>query len=97
MHTNPIKVPEKGTYKWQLFKQWTEELRDTHADHVAYIALHLAGVLDPCRNKLNTLLQHHRQQQRDQGRGERHQRAIQRLQNTMTGAAMSYEASFQRH
>ena len=97
MHKDPIKVPEKGTYKWQLFKEWTDEFRQTHADHVAYIALHLAGVLDPCRSKLNTLIQQHRQQQRDEARGERHRRAIARLQNTMTGAAISYETSFRSH
>jgi hypothetical protein len=92
MNKDPIKVPEKGTYKWQLFKQWTDEFRHTHADHVAYIALHLAGVLDPCRNKLNALIQQHRQHSDSQ----RHSRAIARLQNTMTGAAISYETNF-RH
>lgn len=96
MHKDSIKVPEKGTYKWQLFKQWTDEFRQTHADHVAYIALHLAGVLDPCRSKLNTLIQRH-QQQRDGARSERHRRAIARLQNTMTGAAIAYETNFRRH
>jgi hypothetical protein len=97
MYKDPIKVPEKGTYKWQLFKQWTDEFRQTHADHVAYIALHLAGVLDPCRNKLNSLIQHHRQHQRDTAGGQRHRRAIERLQNTMTGAAVSYETNFRHH
>ena len=92
-----IKVPEKGTYKWQLFKQWTDEFRQTHADHVAYIALHLAGVLDPCRSKLNSLVQHHRQHLRDAPAGDRHSRAIERLQNTMTGAAVSYETNFRHH
>ncbi len=97
MHKDPIKVPERGTYKWQLFKQWTDEFRQTHADHVAYIALHLAGVLDPCRNKLNKLIQQHHLQQRDSARAERHRRAIARLRNTMTGAAVAYESSFRRH
>jgi hypothetical protein len=96
MHKDSIKVPEQGTYKWQLFKQWTDEFRQTHADHVAYIALHLAGVLDPCRNKLNTLIQRH-QQQRNGARSERHSRAIARLQATMTGAAVAYETNFRRH
>lgn len=96
MNKDPIKLPEKGTYKWQLVKQWSDEFRQTHADHVAYIALHLAGVLDPCRNKLNSLIQHHRQHQRDAAGGNRHSRAIARLQNTMTGAAVSYETNF-RH
>jgi hypothetical protein len=97
MNNEHIKVPEKGTYKWQLFKQWTEEFRHTHADHVAYIALHLAGVLDPCRNKLNSLIQNHSQQLRDAKMGARHSRAIERLQNTMTGAAVSYETNFRQH
>lgn len=96
MHKDPIKLPEKGTYKWQLVKQWSDEFRQSHADHVAYIALHLAGVLDPYRNKLNSLIQHHRQHQRDSAGGKRHSRAIERLQNTMTGAAVSYETNF-RH
>ena len=97
MNKDLIKMPEKGTYKWQLFKQWTDEFRQTHADHVAYIALHLAGVLDPCRNKLNSLMQHHRQHLRDTKVGDRHSRAIERLQNTMTGAAISYETNFRHH
>jgi hypothetical protein len=97
MNKDPIKMPEKGTYKWQLFKQWTDEFRQTHADHVAYIALHLAGVLDPYRNKLNSLVQHHRQHLRDTNAGDRHSRAIERLQNTMTGAAISYETNFRHH
>lgn len=97
MNKDPIKIPEKGTYKWQLFTQWTDEFRQTHADHVAYIALHLAGVLDPCRNKLNSLIQHHRKHLRDASGGNRHGRAIERLQNTMTGAAVSYETNFRHH
>jgi hypothetical protein len=97
MNKDLIKMPEKGTYKWQLFKQWTDEFRQTHADHVAYIALHLAGVLDPCRSKLNSLVQHHRQHLRDTQVGDRHSRAIERLQNTMTGAAISYETNFRHH
>lgn len=96
MRKDMIKVPEKGTYKWLLFKQWTDEFRQTHADHVAYIALHLAGVLDPCRAKLDSLLEHHRQQMRDASAGARHSRAIERLQNTMSGAAVAYETSFRR-
>ena len=97
MYKDPIKVPEKGTYKWQLFKQWSDEFRQTHADHVAYIALHLAGVLEPCRAKLDAMIQHHRQHACDAAGGARHSRAIARLQNTMTGAAMAYETSFRHH
>lgn len=96
MHTL-IKVPAKGTYKSQLFEQWTGEFRQTHADHVAYIALHLGGVLDACRSKLNELIAYHRQHARDARKGQRHSRAIERLQNTMTGAAVAYESSFHRH
>lgn len=92
-----IRVPERGTYKWQLFKQWTDEFRQTHADHVAYIALHLAGVLEPCRAKFDKLMQHHRQHLRDHATMRRHSRAIERLQNTMSAAALSYESTFHRH
>jgi len=94
MHQDSIKVPEKGTYKWQLFQQWSDEFRQTHSDHVAYIALHLAGALDACRDKLDTLIEHHRQHQCDARDGSRHSRAIERLQNTMSGAAISYETNF---
>lgn len=97
MRKDIIKVPEKGTYKWQLFKQWTDEFRQTQADHVAYIALHLAGVLEPCRTKFDKLMQHHRQQLCDNSKVQRHSRAIERLQNTMSAAAMSYESNFRRH
>ena len=38
-----IQAPERGTYKWQMFKQWADEFRTTHADYVAYIALRMAG------------------------------------------------------
>lgn len=95
MHKEFIKVPAQGTYKRQLFTQWSDEFRQTHADHVAYIALHLGGVLDACRQKLNHLMDYHRQQARDAA-GARHRRAIERLQNTMTGAAIAYESSFRR-
>jgi hypothetical protein len=97
MQKDTIKVPEKGTYKGQLFGYWSEEYRQTHADHSAYIALNFAGVLDACRTKFNTLLQHHRQHVSDSQGGARHTRAIERLQNTMSGAAMSYESCFHRH
>ena len=97
MRKDIIKVPEKGTYQWQLFKEWADEFRHTHADHVAYIALHLAGVLEPCRSKFDRLMQHHRQQLRDKSQMQRHSRAIERLQNTMSAAALSYESSCQRH
>lgn len=97
MHKDVIKVPEKGTYKGQLFGYWSDEFRQTNADHSAYIALNFAGVLDACRAKLNTLIQHHRQHASDAKGGASHARAIERLQNTMSGAAMSYESCFRRH
>jgi hypothetical protein len=97
MQKTPIEMPEKGTYKWQLFSYWSDEYRQTRADHSAYIALNFAGALDVCRSKLQALMQHHRQHATDAACGERHHRAIQRLQNTLSGAAMAYESSFQRH
>lgn len=97
MQKELIKVPEKGTYQWQLFDYWSDEYRQTHADHSAYIALNFAGVLDACRAKLQSLLQHHRQYVDDANDGVRHSRAIARLQNTMSGAAMSYESCFRHH
>jgi hypothetical protein len=96
MNKETIKVPEKGTYQWQLFDYWSDEFRHTHADHSAYIALNFAGVLDACRNKFHSLIQHHSQHVCDAKGGVRHSRAIARLQNTMSGAAMSYETCF-RH
>jgi len=96
MQKDLIKVPEKGTYKGQLFNYWSDEFRQTNADHSAYIALNFAGVLDACRSKLNSLIQHHRQHVSDAADGARHSRAIERLQNTMSGAAMSYESCFRR-
>jgi|GEM_PF-419946 hypothetical protein len=92
-----IKTPAKGTYKSQLFEQWSVEFQQTHADHVAYIALHLGGVLDACRSKLKELMDYHSQQARGGLASTRHGRAIERLQNTMTGAAVAYESSFHRH
>lgn len=97
MHRETIQVPEKGTYKWQLFSYWSDEFRHTHSDHSAYIALNFAGALDACRNKLHTLIQHHRQQAAKSQASARHQRAIARLQGTMTGAAMAYENGFRQH
>lgn len=96
MRKDLIQVPEKGTYKWQLFNYWSDEYRQTHADHSAYIALNFAGALDACRSKLQALVQRH-SQLACSANGARHQRAIERLQNTMTGAAMSYESCFRRH
>jgi hypothetical protein len=96
MNKELIRVPEPGTYKRQLFEQWAGKFRQTHADHVAYITLHLAGVLDACRNKLNARMDYHRQHARDARDGARHSRAIARLQNTMTGAAIAYETDFRR-
>jgi len=97
MHRDVIQVPEKGTYKWQLFNYWSDEYRQTHADHSAYIALNFAGALDACRSKLQTLIQRHSQQAAKSVACARHQRAIERLQNTMTGAAMAYESGFRQH
>ena len=97
MHQVAIQVPEKGTYKWQLFNYWSDEYRQTRADHSAYIALNFAGVLDACRSKLQTLVQRHSQAGCNASTRARHARAIARLQNTMTGAAMSYESCFRRH
>ncbi len=96
MQKETIKVPEKGTYQWQLFDYWSDDFRHTNAEHSAYIALNFAGVLDACRSKLHTLIQHHRQHMADAKGGKCHSRAIQRLQNTMSGAAMSYEDCFRR-
>jgi hypothetical protein len=97
MLRNTIQVPEIGTYKWQLFNYWSDEFRQTHNDHSAYIALNFAGALDTCRSKLQNLIQHHRQQAGKSATRERHQRAIERLQNTMTGAAMAFESGFHQH
>jgi hypothetical protein len=97
MHRDSIQVPEKGTYKWQLFNYWSDEFRQTHNDHSAYIALNFAGALDTCRTKLQALIQHHRQQAAKTSACERHNRAIERLQNTMTGAAMAFESDFRKH
>jgi len=96
MHQEAIQVPEKGTYKWQLFNYWSDEYRQTRADHSAYIALNFAGALDACRSKMQTLVQRHSQAGSNATSRERHARAITRLQNTMTGAAMSYESCFRR-
>jgi hypothetical protein len=93
MHRDPIQVPEKGTYKWQLFDYWSGEFRQTHADHSAYIALNFAGALEACQ----ALMQHHRAKAADATCSARHMRAIERLQNTMSGAAMAYENGFRRH
>jgi hypothetical protein len=97
MQKTAIQMPEKGTYQWQLFNYWSDEYRQTRADHSAYIALNFAGALDVCRAKVQTLLQHHRQHASDAAQGPRHHKAIARLQNTLSGAAVAYESSFQRH
>ena len=97
MHQAPIQVPEKGTYKWQLFNYWSDDYRQTRADHSAYIALNFAGALDACRTKLQMLVQRHAQSAGNESVRQRHERAIHRLQNTMTGAAMAYESCFRRH
>jgi hypothetical protein len=97
MQKTPIQVPEKGTYQGQLFDYWSDEYRQTHADHSAYIALNFAGVLDACRLKWQSLLRHHQQHAAVAHNGSLHQRAIVRLQSTMTGAAIAYESGFKRH
>ncbi|MBT0570132.1 hypothetical protein KIK84_07335 [Curvibacter sp. CHRR-16] len=96
MRKDSIQVPEKGTYQWQLFDYWLDEFRNSHANHSAYIALNFAGVLDDCRSKLHTLLQKHRAQAAG-AQAQRHQRAISRLQSTITGAAMEYESAYSTH
>ena len=65
----------KGTYQWQLFDYWSDDFRHTNAEHSAYIALNFAGVLDVCRSKLYTLIQHHRQHLADAKGGKCHSRA----------------------
>ena len=97
MHRDTIQVPEKGTYKWQLFTYWSDEFRQTHHNHSAYIALNFAGALDTCRSKLQKLIQYHRSMASKSNACERHNRAIARLQNTMTGAAMAFESGFRQH
>lgn len=89
-----IQIPEKGTYKWQLFNYWSDEYRQTQAEHTAYIALNFAGALDACRSKLQHLIQYHKSQSRQSCDAKRHDRAIARLQKTMTGAAMAFENEF---
>lgn len=93
MQKRVIELPEKGTYKWQQFSYWSDEYRQTRADHSAYIALNFAGALDVCKNKFQNLMRHHQQHAND----ARHNRAIQRLQNTLSAAAVAYERSFQPH
>jgi len=97
MQKNTIQVPEKGTYKWQLFDYWSGEYRQTHAGHNAYIALNFAGALEACKSKFQALVQQHRAHAADAATGARHMRAIERLQNTMSGAAVAYESGFHRH
>ncbi len=94
MQKASIQVPEKGTYQGQLFDYWSDEFHQTHAEHSAYIALNFAGVLDACRLKWQNLLHGHEQQAIGTHNGSLHQRAIQRLQSTMTGAAIAYESGF---
>lgn len=97
MTKTPIQMPEKGTYKWQLFSYWSDEYRQTRADHSAYIALNFAGALDVCRTKLQKLMQYHCQFASDATSGPSHNRAIARLENTLSGAAIAYESSFKLH
>jgi hypothetical protein len=96
MQRKLIEVPEKGTYKWQLFDYWSGEYRQTQAAHNAYIALNFAGALDACKSKFQTLMQRHSAQAQDSEKAARHMRAIERLQNTMSGAAVAFESGFHR-
>lgn len=93
MQKQVIELPEKGTYKWHQFNYWLDEYRQSRTAHCAYIALNFAGALDVCKNKFQSLMQHHQQHASD----ARHHRAIQRLQNTLSGAAVAYERSFRTH
>lgn len=97
MQKNTIEVPEKGTYKWQLFDYWSGEFHQTHAGHNAYIALNFAGALEACKSKFQALVQQHRSKAGDAATAARHMRAIERLQNTMSGAAVAYESGFHRN
>lgn len=97
MHQETIQMPEKGTYKWNLFSYWSDDFRQNQTDHSAYIALNFAGALDACRAKLQALVQRHTRLSQLSGAtavGRRHAQAIERLQHTMTGAAMSFERGF---
>lgn len=94
MQKSFIQVPETGTYQWQLFDYWSDDYRTTRADHSAYIALNFAGVLDACKNKCLQLLQYHQQQAVSAANPVAHEKAIQRLRSTMTGAALAYESAF---
>jgi len=93
MQKRVIELPEKGTYKWQLFSYWSDEYRQSRSDHSAYIALNFAGTLDVCKNKFQSLTRHPQLHDSD----ARHHRAIQRLQNTLSGAAVAFESSFHAH
>lgn len=88
-----IQVPEKGTYKANLFNYWSDEYRLTRAGHVAYIALNFAGALDAARAKLAALNEKHAKLAACE-RGGRHAQAIARLKKTMTGQAVAYESGF---
>jgi len=97
MPNSPIQVPEKGTYQRQLFEYWSRDYHLTQADHSAYIALNFAGVLDDCKNKLLNLMQYHHQQKASGVKNaDFHERTIQRLQGTMTAAALAYECGFKQ-
>jgi hypothetical protein len=93
MQKRVIELPEKGTYQWRQFSYWSDEYRQSRADHSAYIALNFAGALDVCKNKFQSLMRHHQLHASD----ARHHRAIQRLQNTLSGAAVAFESSFHAH
>ena len=93
MQKSLIQVPETGTYQWQLFDYWSDDYRTTRAEHSAYIALNFAGVLDACKNKFMQLMKYHQQQAVSASNPVVHQKAIQRLQSTMTGAALAFESA----
>ena len=92
MHQTSLKVPEQGTYKFEQFRTWKNEFQSTGFGHVAYIALNFAEVLNTAREKFKSLKAYHESLANVD---VRHQRALDRLQNTMTGAALSYEQSIQ--
>ena len=92
MHQTSLKVPEQGTYKFEQFRAWRKEFQSTGLGHIAYIALNFAEVLNTGREKFKSLKAYH---ETFASVDAQHQRALDRLQNTMIGAAISYEQSMQ--
>ena len=93
MQKRVIELPEKGTYQWRQFSYWSDEYRQSRADHSAYIALNFAGALDVCKNKFQSLMRHHQQHASD----ARAHPAIRRLQRTRSGAAVAFRRGFHPH